>query len=114
MNMNQHISFAKLVGTTIKHYYLEQLEQQEQHMALFLVRRVKKGDKETCKVCGRPQGIVHSGSLPACTCPDSAEQIDQLRLFTLSEEITAQERLILLGQVQEEVSRIAALHHPVI
>jgi eukaryotic-like serine/threonine-protein kinase len=106
MKVKQHISFAQLVGTTIKHYRLEQLVRQEPHVALFLARCSKAEDRGTCSRCGL--------SLSACACPDSTEQIYQLRLFTLSAEITAQERLILLGQVQEKVSRIAALHHPVI
>lgn len=112
--MKQHISFAQLVGTTIKNYHLEQLEQEEQHVALFLVRYARAGAAGTCGRCGRPQGISGSESQPACTCPDSTGKIYRLRLFTLPEEITAQERLVLLGQVQEEVSRIAALQHPVI
>jgi Rieske Fe-S protein len=82
--VKQRISFAQLVGTTIKSYRLEQLTQQQQHMAIFQVRRA------------------------------STEQICQMRLFTLPEEITAQDRLILLGQVQQEMSYIAALQHPVI
>jgi Rieske Fe-S protein len=84
MKVKQRTSFAQLVGTTIKNYRLEQLVQQQSHMAIFLAR---------------------------CT---NTEQIFQLRLFTLSAEIGTQERLILLGQVQQEVSRIAALQHRVI
>ena len=104
--MKQHISFAQLVGTTIKHYHLVQLEQQEPHVALFLVRPTRVEDGGTCRRCGL--------SLSACACPDSTGQICQLRLFALSADITAQERLILLGQAQEAVSRVAALRHPVI
>ncbi len=82
--MKQHTSFAHLIGTTIKNYRLERLLQQQPSMAVFLAKHA------------------------------DTEQVCQLRLLTLSEEIGVQERLILLGQVQQEVSRIAALQHRVI
>src|SRR5215813_6064217 len=84
VKVKQRSSFAQLVGTSIKQYGLIQVLQQEQHEAVFLAR--------------------HTG----------AEQICQLRLFALSEEIPAQERLILLERVQQEMGHIAALQHPVI
>jgi Rieske Fe-S protein len=82
--VKQRISFAQMVGIMIKTYHLEQLVEQQAHMAIFLARSSR--NEQTC----------------------------QLRLFTLPEEMAAQERLIVLGQAQLEMSRIAALRHPVI
>ena len=77
-------SFEKLVGTTIKKYQLAQLIEQNAFGATFLAR-----------------------------CPGT-EQRYQLRLLNGSEHLSPEERLVYLGQFQQEASKIAALQHPAI
>jgi serine/threonine protein kinase len=84
MMMKDLSSFEKLVGTTIKKYQLAQLIEQNAFGATFLAR-----------------------------CPGT-EQRYQLRLLTGSEHLSPEERLIYLGQFQQEASKIAALQHPAI
>ncbi|HEX3640939.1 MAG TPA: serine/threonine-protein kinase, partial [Ktedonobacteraceae bacterium] len=82
--MKDFSSFEKLVGTTIKKYQLAQLIEQNAFGATFLAR--------------------YPGT----------EQRYQLRLLTGSEHLSPEERLIYLGQFQQEASKIAALQYPAI
>ncbi len=78
------LSSFELVGTTIKKYQLAQLIEQNAFGATFLAR-----------------------------CPGT-EQMYQLRLLNGLEHLSPEERLVYLGQFQQEASKIAALQHPAI
>jgi serine/threonine protein kinase len=77
-------SFEKLVGTTIKKYQLAQFVEQNAFAAIFLAR--------------------YPGT----------EQMYQFRLLNGSENLSPEERLVYLGQFQQEASKIAALQYPAI
>jgi len=77
-------SFEKLVGSTIKKYQLAQLIEQNAFGATFLAR---------------------------CS---GTEQMYQFRLLNGLEHLSPEERLVYLGQFQQEASKIAALQHPAI
>jgi eukaryotic-like serine/threonine-protein kinase len=83
-DMKNFSSFEKLVGATIKRYQLAQLIEQNDLGASFLARY-----------------------------PDT-EQMYQFRLLNGPENLSPEERLVYLGQFQQEASKIAVLQHPTI
>jgi len=82
--MKDFSSFEKLVGTTIKKYQLAQFVEQDAFAAIFLAR--------------------YPGT----------EQMYQVRMLNRSDNLLPEERLVYLGQFQQEASRIAALQYPAI
>jgi serine/threonine protein kinase len=90
--MTEHMSFGKLVGTTLGNYRLERLIEQNELGAVFLASKRDTSNPQ--------EGKEKSTYL--------------LRVLAVPTDLTADARMVYLGRFQKEANQVAALQNPYI